>query len=191
MLRHEAGLGAEHAMYYPRAGTQHYFVPLVPPQGLEFMEIVNRDDAATGDVGAQVLSCEARGFGLFSWAVLVEDLEAVAARLALPIDDYTLPQPDGTLRGWRTVSGPWHLPFFIDYPNNGNREERLLAAYGRVGHATPPFEFSGLYVEGDPEEMQEWLGPNELPLRFRPGSAGLYAVTIATADGEVRLPFDR
>lgn len=190
-LRRDTGLGAEQGMYYPRAGTQHYYVPLNPPQGLEFMEIVNRDDAATGDAGAQVLDCEARGFGLFSWAVLVDDLEAVAERLGLPIDDYTLPQPDGTLRGWRTVSGPWHLPFFIDYPNNGNRDERLQAVYERVKHPSAPSEFSGLYVEGGPREMHEWLGPNDLPLHFRPGSTGLYAVTIATADGEVRLPSDR
>jgi hypothetical protein len=60
---------------------------------------------------------------LFAWAVLVEDLDAVAQRYGLVVDDYTLKQPDGTLRGWRTATGPQHLLFFIDYPNDGYREQ--------------------------------------------------------------------
>src|SRR4051812_24008195 len=122
-------------MYYPRAGTQHWVVPLLPPQCLEFLAIVNREHAASGDVGAEVLAAEAANNALFSWAVLVDDLDAMARCHSLEIDDYTLQQPDRTLRGWRTASGPSHLPFFIDYPNNGNRPERLMA--GTSAFATP------------------------------------------------------
>ena len=104
------GVGSERGMYYPRAGTQHWYVPLLPPQGLELLQVVDRDDAAAGDVGPLVLAAEAAGGGLFAWAVLVDDLEAVAARHGLEVDDYTLAQPDGTLRGWRTATGPPHLP---------------------------------------------------------------------------------
>jgi hypothetical protein len=187
-LRREQGLGSERGMYYPRAGTQHWFVPLEPPAGLELLEVVDREAAHTGDAGAQVLACEARGFGLFSWAVLVEDLDAVAARLGLPVDDYTLPQPDGTLRGWRTVSGPWHLPFFIDYPRNGDRSGRLREMYARVDHRCAPSAFTSLEVEADVAELDAWLGPHDLPLRVRPGTRGLVAATIATSRGEVTVP---
>src|SRR5690348_9300645 len=137
-LRDRHGLGSHRGMYYPRAGTRHYNVPLHPPQMFEFLEIENREAAESGDVGPAVLACEARGFGLFSWCVLVDDLEAVSDRLGLPIDDYTLPQPDGTLRGWRTVGGEPPLPFFIDYPRNGDRTGRLWAMYEKVGHASAP-----------------------------------------------------
>ncbi len=181
-------MGSERGMYYPRAGTQHWVVPLLPPQCLEYLAIVNRDDAASGDVGAEVLAAEAAGGGLFAWAVLVDDLEAVAARHSLDIDDYTLPQPDGTLRGWRTASGPSHLPFFIDYPSNGNRAERLMAGYERVGHACRPTGFSRLVVEGGEAELLNWIGPNDLPIECVPGSRGLVRAEIRTADGAVSVP---
>lgn len=186
-LRRE-GLGCERGMYYPRAGTQHWLVPLFPPQCLEFMAIVNRADAAVGDVGPATLAAEEAGGGLFAWAVLVSDLEGIAARHGLPIDDYTLPQPDGTLRGWRTATGPAHLPFFIDYPNNGNRTERLADLYGRAGHACAPTHFSRLVIEGDPAEMNEWLGPHDLPLTYMDGTRGLVSAEIATARGSVLVP---
>jgi hypothetical protein len=187
-LRIKHGLGHRRSMYYPRAGTQHYTVPLQPPAYFEVLEIVNRDDAASGDVGPQVLACEARGYGLFAWAVLVDDVEPVAARLGLPIDDYTLAQPDGTLRGWRTVDGADHLPFFIDYPNNGNRAERLDIQYAEAEHTSAPSHFTALHLEGDKDELDAWLGPHDLPLHYRPGDRGIYAAEIATADGIVRIP---
>jgi hypothetical protein len=182
------GIGSERGMYYPRAGTQHWMVPLLPPQGLEFITIVNRDDAATGDVGPETLAAEAAGGGLFAWAVLVDDLERIAHRHGLEIDDYTLAQPDGTLRGWRTASGPSHLPFFIDYPNNGNRHERLAALYDRVGHTSMPTRFSRLIIEGDETEMRGWIGQHELPLHFVRGHRGLVRCEIETASGRLSVP---
>src|SRR4051794_7929646 len=105
-LREKFGLGAERGMFYARAGTRHWFTPLLPPQGLEVLEIEDRTATGNSPDGASVLAVEARGFGLFSWCVLVAALEEVSARLDIGIFDYTLAQPDGTLRGWRTVSGP-------------------------------------------------------------------------------------
>src|SRR5690349_4939632 len=94
-LRARHGLGSEPGMYFERAGTRHHFVPLEPPQGLEFLTIEDRRAASASDAGRAVLACEARGFGLFGWCVLVDDLEAVSARLGIAIADFTLPQPDG------------------------------------------------------------------------------------------------
>ncbi len=184
-LRDRHGLGSDRGMYYPRAGTRHHHVPLHPPQMFEFLEIENREAAESGDVGPAVLACEARGFGLFSWCVLVDDLEAVSDRLGLPIDDYTLPQPDGTLRGWRTVGGEPPLPFFIDYPRNGDRTGRLWAMYEKVGHASAPSRFTELAISGSEAEHREWLGPHDLPLRFVPGERGVVEARIASARGEI------
>ena len=175
-------------MYYPRAGTQHWNVPMPFPQYLEFMAIVNRSDAETGSFGPTTLAAEAAGGGLFAWAVLVDDLGAVAQRHGLVVDDYTLEQGDGTLRGWRTATGPAHLPFFIDYPNNGNRAERWQAMYERVGHTSRPKGVRRLTVEGSEMEMRDWLGPHDLPIDFVPGSRGLVAAEIDTAQGTVKVP---
>jgi hypothetical protein len=184
-LRQSFGLSVETGRYYPRAGTQHFNVWLRPPQLLEFMIIVDRQAAQETEAGRSVLACEARGYGLFSWAVLVDDLEAVSERLAAPIDDYTAVQSDGTLRGWRTVSGPDHLPFFIDYPNNGNRAARIQDCYERSCHRARPSHFSALTIRGAEEEMLDWLGPQELPLTFLPGKGGIVAAEITTDAGPV------
>jgi len=134
-----------------------------------------------------VLACEARGFGLFSWCVLVDDLDDVARRLGIEIFDYTLVQPDGTLRGWRAVSGPPNLPFFIDYPNNGDRAGRFRAAYERVGHSSEPIGFSELTISGSAREHRDWLGPHGLPLRFVAGELGVVEARIATRRGDAVL----
>jgi hypothetical protein len=41
-FRDRDGLGSERGMYYPRAGTRHYSIPLDPPAVLEFLEIEDR-----------------------------------------------------------------------------------------------------------------------------------------------------
>jgi hypothetical protein len=187
-LRDAHGIGAERGMYFPRAGTRHSFAPFEHPQGLELLTIEDRDAAASGtDAGRSVLACEARGFGLFSWCVLVDDLDGVAERLGIDIFDYTLAQPDGTLRGWRSVSGPANLPFFIDYPNNGDRPGRFRAAYERVGHTSAPIGFSELTISGSAAEHEEWLGPHDLPLRFVAGELGVVEARVATQRGEAVL----
>jgi hypothetical protein len=183
----DLGLAVEVGMYYPLAGTQHYNVWLQPPQLLEFMTITDREAAARSASGRAVLACEARGYGLFSWAVLVDDLESVSARLDIQIVDYTVPHGDGTLRGWRTVSGPDHLPFFIDYPNNGDRADRIQTAFARAGHRCSPTHFSALTVRGSEREMLRWLGPNRLPIHFESGEGGIVAAEIASGAGPLLI----
>jgi hypothetical protein len=186
-LRDRHGLGSEPGPYLPFAGTRGYNVPLKPPAYVEVLGIEDRDAAALSESGRRALAREARGGGLLAWAVLVDDLEGVAERLGIEIFDYTIRHGDRELRGWRAVSGPAHLPFFIDYPNNGDRAGRWQAMYDRVGHRSAPTEFLELTISGSESEMSEWLGPNELPLRFVDGQEGLVEAGIGTAQGDVVL----
>jgi hypothetical protein len=184
-LRSEYGLGSEQGPYLALAGTRGHNVPLKPPTYFEFHTIEDRQVAERTNAGRIALECEAAGFGLFSWSVRVDDLEAVSKRLGIEIFDYTVPHDDGTLRGWRAVSGPPHLPFFIDYPNNGDRVGRWQAMYDRVGHSCAPAGFSELTISGSESELRDWLGPHDLPLRVVAGRVGIREARIATADGEV------
>jgi Glyoxalase-like domain len=191
-LREQHGLGSERGPYLPFAGTRGYMVPLIPPAYLEILAIENREAAETSLSGRNALACEAAGFGLLAWAVLVDDLEAVSQRVGWEIFDYTVPHGDGTLRGWRSVARrdttfPSPLPFFIDYPTNGDRNGRLQAAYDRVDHGSASTVFSELTISGVPDELAEWLGPHDLPLRFVPGEARLNEARISTQHGEVVL----
>lgn len=182
-LRDESGLGSEAGPYLPFAGTRGFNVPLKPPSYLEVLALEDRGVAEGSRGGRAALAREAAGYGLLAWAVLVDDLEEVSARLEIEIFDFTIPHGDGTLRGWRAVSGPSHLPFFIDYPNNGDRQGRWQAMYERVGHTCAPRGFSELTVGGSKAELDDWLGPHDLPLRFVDGPPGIRAVRIATASG--------
>jgi hypothetical protein len=184
-LRRRYGLGSEPGPYLPFAGTRGHSVPLEPPAYLEFHTIEDRDAAKATETGRRVLAIEAAGGGLFSWCVRVDDLEAVSRRLGIEIFDYTTPHGDGTLRGWRSVSGPAHLPFFIDYPNNGDRVGRWRAMYERVDHTSSPGGFSELTIAGLESEMLDWLGPHDLPLRFVAGSRGLAEVRIGLPAGDL------
>jgi hypothetical protein len=192
-LRERHGLGSEQGPYLPFAGTRGYTVPLIPPAYLEILAIEDRVAAESSQSGRDALACEAAGFGLFAWSVLVEDLEAISLRTGIEIFDYTVPHGDGTLRGWRSVarrdvSFPSPYPFFIDYPNNGDRLARWQAAYDRVGHTSAPVGFSELTISGSPDAIAAWLGPHDLPLRFVPGDKGLVEARISTWVGEVVIP---
>ena len=184
-LYDEHGLGSEQGPYLPFAGTRGYNVPLEPPSYIEVLALEDRVAAQGSESGRAALACEAAGYGLLAWAVLVDDLEKISARLGLEIFDFTIPHGDGTLRGWRAVSGPPHLPFFIDYPNNGDRVGRWEAMYARVGHTCAPAGFSELTISGSASEMREWLGPHDLPLRFVNGHDGIRQALVSTLRGDV------
>jgi catechol 2,3-dioxygenase-like lactoylglutathione lyase family enzyme len=186
-LRERHGLGSERGAYLALAGTRMHTVWLHPPQYLEFHTIENRAAAESTRSGQAVLAVEAAGFGMLGWAVLVDDLEAVSARLGIEIFDYTVPQRDGTVRGWRAVSGPAHLPFFINYPNNGDRIGRMHRLYRQLDHTSSPTHFTHLTISGSERETRDWLGPNNLPLHFVEGREGITQARIATAAGEVTI----
>lgn len=100
------GLGSERGPYHTFSGTRNWSVPLTPPSYLELLSIENRDVAESSIPGRWVIECEEAGGGLLTWAVLVEDVEVVSQRLGIEIFDYTKTDEHGTLRGWRSVTGP-------------------------------------------------------------------------------------
>lgn len=186
-LRDEFGLGLVRGPYQPFAGTRNHTVPLHFPQYLEVLTIEEREVAMATPDGQAVLTCERRGFGVFSWSVLVNDLEAVSSRVGIAIHDSTIPHGDGTLRGWRTVGDRVDLPYFIDYPNNGDRAGRYRALYDRAGHTCAPIEFVDVAVGGSRDELAEWLGPHALPVSYVGGPPGIRAATIRTAEGSITI----
>lgn len=135
-----------------------------------------------------MLECEAEGFGFLTWAVRVDNLDAVSERVGIEIFDYTVPHADGSLRGWRSVTDGADLPFFIDYPNNGDRIGRWRAMYQRVRHTSHPGDVIELTLGDGPEDdVRQWLGSNALPLRFEPGRAGVHRVLIEGAPEPIVL----
>ena len=59
--------------------------------------------------------------------------------------------------------------------------------YDRVRHTCTPSCFTELTVSGSATEMADWLGVNDLPVRFIEGDRGLREARFATGLGEVVL----
>ena len=179
------GIGSERSSYLTYAGATSWIAPLLPPSYLEMLSIEDEDVAEASAVGRQLLDRRRGGGGVIAWSILVDDLESVSQRVGISIFDYTKQDHDGNLRGWRSVTGPTHLPFFIEYARMDARMVRLQDMYQRVGHRCAPTVFSQLTISCSKSELDEWIGPHDLPLRTVSGSDGLVEALVATADGEV------
>ncbi len=186
-LRERHGLGSERSGYLDYAGARSWLVPLRPPSYLELLSIEDQDAALISTTGRQLLDRLASGGGLVAWSVLVDDLALVSERLHIPIFDYTKLDEHGVVRGWKSVTGPPHLPFFIQYGGPEARAIRMRDLYQRVAHRTLPTAFSQLAISGSASEHLAWLGPHHLPLSFVAGNRGLVEARIATSEGEVVL----
>jgi Glyoxalase-like domain len=186
-LRAKYGLGSERSGYLDFAGARSWLVPLMPPSYLELLSIEDESAAEGSAVGRQLLQRRATGGGLVAWSVLVDDLARVSERLSIPIFDYTKMDEQGVVRGWRSVTGRPHLPFFIEYGGAEARAQRLRDLYTRVAHRRAPTAFSQLTLSGSEDELLDWLGPHRLPLHLVAGNDGIVEARIATAAGEVIL----
>ncbi len=148
-------LGGEH----PQMGTANRLVGL----GESYLELL-----AGPPVSALLDGGHDR---LLGWMVRTDDIEADAERLGLDVTPMTRTRPDGVELSWRLagwgVRGP--LPIFIqwDTPWEPGGDARL----------------EWLEVSVNPTQLHEWVGSDELPVRFTAGDPGLHAVGIRLPDG--------
>jgi hypothetical protein len=186
-LRERHGLGAVAGGFHPGQGTSNLVVPLEPPQYLELLEVVDEEAAARSSLGAALMARLARGDGLWSWAVLADDLDAVAARLGIEPFVGHLADAEGNVSGsWRIVAGGDDLPFFIAYDvDPEERRARQRRRHAEAAHAAGASGFAWIEVGGDEERLRDWLGDPTLPVRFAGGPPGPRAVAIRTRDGEI------
>lgn len=166
-----------------RGGMVNRVVPLGPLQYLELLAVEEVGDAWTERIKTVIDA----GRTLLNWGILVDDIEAVAARRGCDLQAGSIRYADGSMVSWRTASSDDpSLPFFIAYDNAEQRvirfEERLREA-GNQGFGG--FTFVG--VGGDPERVGTWLGQTDLPVRFVGGRPGLQEVGIAGPSGEIVL----
>lgn len=108
---------------------------------------------------------------LLGWVVRTDDIDADAERLGLDIVGMTRVRPDGTELAWRLagwgMGGP--LPVFIQWetPWEPGGDARL----------------EWVEVSVSPLHLREWVGHDDLPVRYTAGEAGVHAVGIRLLDG--------
>ena len=156
---------------HPVWGTANWIVPLGDSY-LELIAVVDEPVARQSAFGRRILG--ATDGHTIGWAVRPEDLSTTAGRLDLDVGEGSRKRPSGEHVEWRmaglddAMERPW-LPFFIEW--------REPATFPGATH-TPAARVVRLDIEGDADELARWLGPHDLPLEVRSGTAGLTAVTL-------------
>jgi hypothetical protein len=169
-------------------GTANRIVPLGESY-LELITVVDRDEAQESGFGLAVLRALAEGRSLVGWVVATDDIDAVAGRLDLGVEEKSRETAEGSTLSWRLAgleqameSGA--LPFFVqwDVPEEG----RPGAA--DVRHEADPRGIAWVEVSGDKKRVREWLGDDaDLPIRLTEGDPAITAAAIDAGAGEIVL----
>jgi hypothetical protein len=143
---------------HPGRGTANLIIPL-GEQYIELLTVVDRAEALTSPDGRPVLDALARrGPGVARWSVEPDDMDAVAARLGLPVEDRVRVRPDGVEVRWRAVAvnEAWASPdrcSFMTWPDAATRPAR-----NDRPHANRTTAFSLAVGSPDAAAVVEWIG---------------------------------
>jgi len=147
-------------------GSHNRIVPLGDGY-LELMAIHDPEEAATnpfGEVLLEVLPVER----LVGWAVLVDDIDAVAQRLGTPLLTVRRDTLGASVTGVQEGLREPTLPFFIGANARGARPGELRDAGG----------LTWIEVAGDAARLRDWLGGAELDVRVVAGEPAVRAIGI-------------
>jgi hypothetical protein len=178
--------GGRHAGW----GTENRIVPL-GKSFLELIAVVDVDEAEGSGFGRAVRRALTEDHPLVGWVVATDDIDGVAKRLDLDVEEKSRETADGSTLSWRLAGldramKTGALPFFVQWD---------VPAEGQPGAAevTHEADVRGIaWVEvcaGDPDEVREWLGDDadNLPVRITDGDPGLAAAAVETDGGEIVL----
>jgi len=186
-MKADFGLGSVQGGHHPGWGTGNRIVPL-GPNYIELLAAVDEAEAESNEFGQSLLAAVADGDRLLGWCVSTEDVDAVAARLELPVTAGSRVRPDGTVLRWRSAGldralAEPSLPFFItwDVPQD------LHPGRAEADHVSSPHGITWLEIGGDALRLNEWLEGSELPVRVVGGPPGVLAVGIAAEPEEIVL----
>lgn len=177
---------------HPRFGTRNVVLPLAGGHYVEVVEVLEHPVADKAPYGRAVRARSVAGGGWLGWAVAVDDLAPVEARLGREAVPGSRHRPDGVELRWRQIgingliSDP-QLPFFTRW-ETGPELHPSVDADGTV-------KLAGLRIAGSPDRLCEWLGePRDHPLDavdvewVAPhGTPGLLSVSFTTPTGIVEV----
>ena len=173
-LESELGATAVAGGRHQGLGTRNLIMPLGEGY-LELLTVRDPEEAANSALGAALQARIAHeGDGLMAWAVAVDDIEPVAARLGTAITTITREGLTAQLTGLAESLREPFLPFFVAR-DPGVRDPGAGGYGGGI---------SWIEVVGDAGRLERWLGDAELPVRISEGAPGVRAVGIG--DRELR-----
>ena len=174
MVEADLGLTAVAGGRHEGLGTHNRIVPLGSGY-LELQPVCDEDEAARSALGSALQArIEHFGEGLMAWAVAVDDVQSVAARLGTWVTAIARQGLTAQLTGLLESLREPFLPFFV-------ARDPGVPDPGRDGDAGG---LSWVEVTGDVERLAAWLDGAELPVRITQGQPAVVAVGIG--DRELR-----
>jgi Glyoxalase-like domain len=171
-------------------GTANRIVPLGETY-LELITVVDIDEAEQSEFGRAVRRALTEEHPLVGWVVATDDIDGVAKRLELEVEEKSREADDGSTLSWR-VAGieralkTGGLPFFVQWEVPPERHPGAAD----VRHETDARGIAWVEVCADDRDtVNEWLGDDakDLPVRITDGDPALAAAAIETAGGEIVL----
>ena len=181
-LRTTYGLTSVEGGRHPDWGTANSIVPLGDAY-LELITVVDELQASRSVFGCWVRDANPIP-GFLGWAARIEDLDEVVRRHRLVPTEGSRARPDGQILRWR-IAGLEQaalepcLPFFIEWA-----PDTALPGRAPVTHAAGPLRITELRVKGAADQLDNWLGPNELPIVVSPGAPATAAVVLKRPAGK-------
>lgn len=171
-------------------GTANRIVPLGESY-LELITVVDVDEAERSDFGRAVRRALTQDPPLAGWVVATDDIDGIAKRLDLQVEEKSREAGDGSTLSWRMAgldraAKTGALPFFVEWKMPPERHPGAA----NVRHEADPRGIAWVEVTTDePDDLWEWLGDGarDLPVRLTDGDPALGAVAIETGGGEIVL----
>jgi len=158
------GLAASGGGRHAGMGTHNRIVPLGGGY-LELLAVADPEEAAGSPLGRHVADAAE---GWLGWACVVEDVDAVAARLGTEVVELSRDGFSARLTGVGEALAEPALPFFLER-GDGTPDPGEGADAGGL---------QWVEVAGDAGRLREWLGGVGLPVRVQAGAPTLLAVGV-------------
>jgi hypothetical protein len=169
---------------HPAWGTGNRIVPLGDSY-IELVSVLDEEKARNSVFGRWVAAGMSGGARPIGWAVRTGDLDSIAERLALPVQDGERKTSTGALIQWRSAgveqaAAEPALPFFIEWAAGTK-----LPGTAPVTHPAGQARIAGLILDGDATRLRNWLGDHQLPVVVRPGTRVVARIVVAAGAGEI------
>jgi len=187
LIESRHGLASKVGGRHPGHGTGNRIIPLGPDY-LELMAIIDRTEAFESPLGRWVGEQVQNGDRFLALCLRTDDLDAVARRLDLETLSMSRKTPEGGTLSWRLAGldrmmSPERLPFFIQW----NVPPEQHPGRDEAAHRVRPLGISWVEMGGDAKRLTEWIGTDQLELRYVSGEPGIRAIGIGTEAGEITL----